>query len=443
MMAGCTRKPPQTDAATDSSKLRVSSEPKVLSSADKLHMGPETAGAHRPQDDVVFSLDGRGVAYIADNSSNHSVVHNDKAGTIFGEISHLKISPDGRRVSYASKLGDYLLMISDGVVSNPYKDVYDPVYSPDSRHVAFLAEDLDGTMSIVLDGKQVDYYVNVVSSDFKFSLDSGMLVYHVRPEKNEKAYLVMYDLKSGTKSVKNCLETTVVMNEARDHLAAVVSVNGKQAVADFSITEPDKVHQSVMYDLIKFISLSRDGTSVAFIAGKSGKLYLVLNKREYLLPDNLAIAGDPILSDDGAAASVVLESLNGKASSSYLLYQTGLRFDDNKRFDGIREMVYSTTGTLAYVAKQGERYFTVINGKPGPEFDAVVAPMFTPDGRKLVYRARDGARRLVVIANTDGTEHRRMPSYEMVFTTGFTDDGKSVAYGVKDGNKLVWKVEKL
>jgi Tol biopolymer transport system component len=443
LVAGCTRKPQENGVGNDSSALRVSSESRVLSSADKLHIGPETAGAHRPQDDVVFSLNGRGVAYIADNSSNQFVVHNDKAGTLFGEISHLKISPDGRRVSYASKLGDYLLMVSDGVVSKPYKDVYDPVYSPDSRHVAFLAEDMDGTMYIVLDGKPVDYYVNVASADFKFSHDSGMLIYHVRPENNEKAYLVMYNLKTGTKSVKICLDTTLAINGAKDHLAAVVQENGMQAVADFSIASPEKVHMSATYDLIKFISLSRDGNSVAFIAGKNGKIYLVINGREYLLPGNLAIAGAPILRDDGAAATVVLESLNGKAPSSDLLYQTGQRFDDSKRFGGIREVVYSTAGTLAFVAKDGDRYFTVINGKPGPEFDAVVAPMFSPDGRKLVYRAREGAKRLVVIANTDGTEHRRMPSYEMVFTTSFTDDGKSVAYGVKEGNKLVWKVEKL
>jgi hypothetical protein len=169
----------------------------------------------------------------------------------------------------------------------------------------------------------------------------------------------------------------------------------------------------------------------------------VLNGREYLLPGNLAVPGAPILSDDGAAATVLLESPNGKAPSSFALYQSGQHFDNTKRLGAILDPVYSSTGTVAYVVKEGERYFIITNGKPGPEFDGVVSPVFTPDGRKLVYRARDGAKRLVVIANADGTEHRRLPSYEMVFMTGFTADGKSIGYGVKEGNKLLWKVEKL
>jgi hypothetical protein len=443
MVTGCTKKQQEQNGAAGSSKLIVSSESKVLSTADYLQSNPETASSHMPQDDVAFSLNGRGVAYIADKSPNQLVVHNGQAGSIYGEISHLKISPDGQHVSYSKKLGNYIHMVSDGVVSKLYRDVYDPVFSPDSKHVAFLAQDLDGLMYIVLDGKPVDAYVNVVSADFMFSHDSGMLIYHVRPENTEKALLVMYNVITGTKIAKNCLDTTVIINKVRDHLAAVVQVNGMQAVIDFNIAEPEKVNQSSMYNLIKNISLSRDGRSVAFIAGKNNKIDLVMSGREYVLPGNLAFRSPPILNDNGTVASIALEALNGKTRSFYLLYQTGQFFDENKRYSSIREQVYSSTGSLAYVAAEGDRYFIVINGKPGPEFDAVVAPMFTPDGRKLVYRVRDGAKRMVVSANADGTEHRRHTSYEMVFPTGFTGDGASIGYGVKEGNKLVWKVDKL
>jgi hypothetical protein len=296
---------------------------------------------------------------------------------------------------------------------------------------------------VVLNGNPLDSYKKIVSSEFFFSHDSGKLVYHVRTDENENAKVVMYNLQTRIKIEKKCFATTVVMNEAKNHLAAVVPVDGMQAVVDFSIIDPDKDHQSSTYELIKYISLSRDGKAVAFIAGKNGKIYLVVNGREYLLPDKLAIAGAPVLSDDGASACVVLESLNGRSPSSFTLYQTGQRYDENMRFGAIREQVYSSAGTLAYVAAVGNRYFTVINGVPGPEFDAAVSPLFTPDGRKLIYRARDGAKRMVVIANADGTGHLRFPSYEMVFPTGFTADGRSIGYGVLEGNKLIWKVDKL
>jgi len=73
----------------------------------------------------------------------------------------------------------------------------------------------------------------------------------------------------------------------------------------------------------------------------------------------------------------------------------------------------------------------------------VVSPIFSPDEKFLVYRARKDGKRFVVVADTRGKTITQQPSYEQVFQPVFTADGKSVAYGVKDGNKLIWKVEKL
>jgi Tol biopolymer transport system component len=95
------------------------------------------------------------------------------------------------------------------------------------------------------------------------------------------------------------------------------------------------------------------------------------------------------------------------------------------------------------VVQEAGRCFVVVNGKEGPSFEMVVSPMFSPDGTKLVYRAREGGKRFVVVADADGRVIRRQPEYEMVFSTVFTEDGSSVAYGAKNGNELWWKVEKL
>jgi len=85
----------------------------------------------------------------------------------------------------------------------------------------------------------------------------------------------------------------------------------------------------------------------------------------------------------------------------------------------------------------------VANGKEGPALDRVVSPVFSPDGKFLLYRARKDGKRFVVVADANGKTLRQYPAYEQVFQPVFTADGKSVAYGVKDGNKLIWKVEKL
>jgi Tol biopolymer transport system component len=85
----------------------------------------------------------------------------------------------------------------------------------------------------------------------------------------------------------------------------------------------------------------------------------------------------------------------------------------------------------------------VVDGKEGPFFERVVTPHFSPDGKFLVYRARQDNKRFVVVADPSGKIIKRLPSYERVFDTTFTEDGASVAYGVKDGNQIMWKVEKL
>ena len=85
----------------------------------------------------------------------------------------------------------------------------------------------------------------------------------------------------------------------------------------------------------------------------------------------------------------------------------------------------------------------VANGQAGPAFDRAVAPRFSPDGRFLVYRARQDGKRFVVVADATGKTIRQHPAYEQVFPVQFTADGKSVAYGVKDGLRLRWIVEPL
>jgi hypothetical protein len=115
-----------------------------------------------------------------------------------------------------------------------------------------------------------------------------------------------------------------------------------------------------------------------------------------------------------------------------------------KSYGLIKELVYNRVdSSAAFVAKEGPAYFVVVDGRKGPDYEMVVTPMFSPDGKKLVYRAREGGKRFVVVADAAGKEHRRLSEHEMVFATVFTADGSSIAYGVKDGNQLVWKVEKL
>jgi len=86
----------------------------------------------------------------------------------------------------------------------------------------------------------------------------------------------------------------------------------------------------------------------------------------------------------------------------------------------------------------------VSNGKEGPGYDRVISPQFSPDGKYLIYRARQDGKRFIVVADAaTGKVVREHSRNERVFEPTFTPDGKSVAYGAMNGKQLWWKVENL
>jgi hypothetical protein len=115
-----------------------------------------------------------------------------------------------------------------------------------------------------------------------------------------------------------------------------------------------------------------------------------------------------------------------------------------KAYDDAAALVYAPGGRAhAYVARRGEVWFLVVNGKEGPPFESVRPPAFSPDGKVLVYRARRAGKRFVVVADLAGKTLRELPAHEQVMDVHFTADGRSLAYGVKDGSRLAWEVEPL
>ena len=113
-------------------------------------------------------------------------------------------------------------------------------------------------------------------------------------------------------------------------------------------------------------------------------------------------------------------------------------------YEEAASLTYSKSGNYVYTARNGKEWFIVVNGMEGPAFDRVIAPLFTPDGKYVVYRARKEGKRFAVVADAaSGKTVRQHPSYEQVSDVLFSTDGKSVEYGVKDGNRLLWKIEAL
>ena len=61
--------------------------------------------------------------------------------------------------------------------------------------------------------------------------------------------------------------------------------------------------------------------------------------------------------------------------------------------------------------------------------------LFTPDGRKLAYVARKNGKYFLVVNGIKGTD------YDFIGLFGFSQDGNHVAYGAKNRDKMVIVVD--
>jgi len=87
---------------------------------------------------------------------------------------------------------------------------------------------------------------------------------------------------------------------------------------------------------------------------------------------------------------------------------------------------------MAYVASRDKKFAVVRDGKIGPLFDAIGqdTPIFSPDGKHIVYKAKKGDKWCLVV---DNKEQARQ--YEGVSVPMFSPDSAHMLYAGKKGEK--------
>jgi hypothetical protein len=103
-----------------------------------------------------------------------------------------------------------------------------------------------------------------------------------------------------------------------------------------------------------------------------------------------------------------------------------------KAFDKVSMPVWSREGRhLAYVATSNGKSSMILDGTPGPEFDAIVSliPEFDRSGNHLTYAIRRAGKQCVIIDGQVSIGHDRV-SY-----VTFSQDGKRFAYATEDNGR--------
>lgn len=398
-----------------------------------------TASSHgAPNYTIVFSRAGNAVAYKAERNGEFYVVRNNVAGMRFQEVSDITFSPDGKHLAYIGQRdGRSRLMVNDKEVVTA-DAIGTPIFSPDSKHLLYYFNEKK-TWYLVVDGKSTEGSLSIY--DQFFSSDGTQVISFEQADADPNSMyslLKVRDLKLNLSKSRRVIASNRVYNADRSRVAAITNYQGKKRLIEIGFDNIDAIKEGQLYDDVSLIAFGSDGITVAYIADRDGKRFLVMNGKETLLPSG-EIHEAPVVNVARSEAAVIVATPKGYE----VCFVSG---------NDVRRIKYAEAAFLkfnrrgdayAHVVVAGKQQQYVVNGKPGPAFDKSLPPLFTPDGNYVVCRVRNNGQRFVVILDRDAKLVRQHPAYEMVFEPVFSADGKSMGYGVKDGTKLTWKVESL
>jgi hypothetical protein len=251
--------------------------------------------------EIVFSDDGKHIAYIAEPGSFDDVaVIGGKASKVYSSFNDiipgtLALSPDGSRSAYSVKKSREQYVVLDGKDSKPYPRVGGAVFSPDSKHVAYQAAS-KGKIFNVVDGREGQPYDKLGMP--QFSPDSSSVAYWA--EAGGKQFIV---------------------------------VNGKQQKA---------------YDSVGTPNFAPNSKRLVYLALSGGKWLLVDGGKEGTGYDN--IDGTLYFSEDGQRLATIFGI--GDKETVVVDGTEGKRYDSIVTFAG-GQLHFATGDKLHYLATKG------------------------------------------------------------------------------------------
>lgn len=433
IVGGCTK----TELTGTKMPDGVSAVPaELVSLPENMLANSPSSADESPVIDAYINKWGTGGAFVVKTKQGSRLVHGATIRPNYPVIDFITISPDGKRIAYVIPENGKVRLVLDSKQGELFDVVNSPVFTLDSRHIVYKARRGE-KWHLVIDGK-VGGERYLIDGDPLMTPDgSGMIVLEKKTEKSPFA-ITLFDMSFRSKTLKEVNAINVHFTGDLQRVAAVIQEGGKKKVVYSNLYTDDVLHEGKLWDDISQLNFDPTGKHIAYGAKEGGKRFIVFDNRVEPLPEGEFIER-PVINTAGMTVATIMLS-----HKVYLhqAFSKGKR--QKKMYEEINDIQFSADGSRTiFIGANDKKYFLSVNGNEGPRFDKAVSARLSPDGRFIVYRARQDGKRFMVIADADGKTIRTLPAYEMVFEPRFTKDEKYVAYGVKDGNKLIWMVEKL
>lgn len=404
--------------------------------------------------EFLFSPDGRSAAYVVRKGAEDDpdvkcfVVVGDRKGPEVSWVGAVKgtcatcgqgtlvFSPDGKRLAYAVRIGPLQGgregVVVDGEIGPLFDEVSDPMFSSDSRRIAYEARE-KGRKFAVFDnepaGREYDEADRPV-----FSPDSKRMAYCVRrkgqdgpPATLDKAWIVV----DGRPSEEyEWVGRPVFSPDSQE-----VAFAARRGRGCFIVNEKTGYKQ---YKWVGEPVFSPNGLQIAYPADDGEDSYIVVNQnrmRRKFIPTYYSVDSPQFALNGMRLCFQAILSQSWRSSTDY---KVCLVVDEmpGEDCDSIHDPVFSPDGLrFGYTMKQGDKWFVVVDGKKyGDAYDYVDGPAFSPDGSRFAFVAEKQGEAFVVCGD------RRSKSFDIVRSPVFSPDGRKLAFGARKGSELWWKV---
>jgi hypothetical protein len=356
-----------------------------------------------------FSLDGKRLAFsgtkVVDGKPvGEAVVVDGVAGPPFRGLQYASIvfSRDGKRVAYEASDGKNGFVVVDGKAGKPYpRDAIGfPVFSADGAHVAYTVRDDDGRF-VVTDGVEGARFDALGPPTFAPA--GGRLVY------------------VGGRAGENVVVTDGVEGKSYDEVAApgpVWSADGAHVAfaakvgTSYLVVADGK--EGPTYARVGSASLrwSPVGGRLAYWAGKGPRPFYVVDGVERKEADLVSDSGGAAFSHDGKHVAYAV-----RRSGKWVVRTDEI---DGPEVDGVGKgfPVFSPSGRVTYEAAIGRRWHLFSGNEPGPAFEGFAegALAFASEGTSVGVVARRGNAWRVVVDGIEGGEAYQavLPGSELI-----------------------------
>ncbi|RJQ83545.1 MAG: hypothetical protein C4519_06730 [Desulfobacteraceae bacterium] len=293
----------------------------------------------------VFGPHGR-MAYGAVNGQEKFMVVDGRPEPVGGIVQGIVFSPDGRRLAYAVKTRDHTSVTCDGQNGPAYQAVVQLTFSPDSKRLAYMAQK-DNRWVAVIDGKEQEGGDQVGMP--LFSPDSLRCAYAIRT--GGKWHVVADGIRGPA-----CEELGVYLFSLDSSRLAYMAQN-KQRGCVVVNGQPQAT-----YDSVGIPVFSPDGAQLAFQARLKDRWFIVQDGRAHAQAyDNVRL---PVFSPDGRHLAYI--GIDGNKMVMVLdEHPLG-------SYDSVTFPCFSPSGThVAYAGCRQDRWRIFVDGQGGAAvFDA-------------------------------------------------------------------------